>query len=120
MLRFHAVWLACPDYPVPKHEKQDLQAVTINDGRHVHAIGLNPPQSRLKDDLGDHFEARQHHYVRDGFPLSQIDAKRIKTNPAYVAEYAFKSLIRGRVDFDQVIILSRTRTDLSASFGFKD
>src|SRR5215210_2655923 len=39
------VGLAGPDYPVPKHGKQDLQAVTINDGRHVQAIELKPPGS---------------------------------------------------------------------------
>ena len=79
--------------------------MTVNDGRHIHAIGLNPPQSRLKTDLGNHFAAHQDLYVRQGFPLSRIEAKRIDTNPAYVAEYAFKALQRGRVDFDQVIDL---------------
>jgi len=50
--------------------------------------------------------------VRQGFPLSRIEAKRIDINPVYVAEYAFMALQRGRVDFDQVIVLPRSRTEL--------
>src|SRR5829696_7310266 len=28
------LWIVCPDYPVPKHAKQSLRDVTVNDGLH--------------------------------------------------------------------------------------
>src|SRR4051812_41953484 len=30
------IFLACPDLPVPKREKQCLHDVTVNDGLHIH------------------------------------------------------------------------------------
>jgi hypothetical protein len=38
--------------------------------------------------------ADQGFYVRHGFPLSRTEAKRIYTDPEYVAAYAVKSLPR--------------------------
>src|SRR5688500_6886256 len=56
------VWIVCPDYAVPKHAKQDLQDVTVNDGRHAHGLTLMPPNSRLSTGLDDHFAMCQSHY----------------------------------------------------------
>src|SRR4051794_34524137 len=30
------IWLACPDFPVPKRGKLSLHDVTLNDGLHIH------------------------------------------------------------------------------------
>src|SRR3982750_4003659 len=43
------ILLGCPDFPVPKGQKQSLHDVTFNDGLHVHALALIPPGSRLKE-----------------------------------------------------------------------
>src|SRR4051812_43549703 len=42
------IWIVLPDYPVPKHDKKSLREVTLNDGLHLHALGLIPPNSRLR------------------------------------------------------------------------
>jgi hypothetical protein len=42
--------IAAPDYPVPKHHKQKLSEVTINDGLHVHGLLVVPWDCRLKED----------------------------------------------------------------------
>ena len=46
--------IALPDRPVPKHRKQALQDVAINDGLHAHGITMIPERSRLDCDLDEH------------------------------------------------------------------
>ena len=43
------LWIVCPDYPVPKHAKQSLRDVTVNDGLHMHGTALTPPWNRMKE-----------------------------------------------------------------------
>jgi hypothetical protein len=43
--------IAAPDYPVPKHQKQKISDVTINDGLHMHGLLVVPSDSRLKEDV---------------------------------------------------------------------
>ena len=109
------IWIGCPDFPVPKHVKLDLRDVSLNDGRHVHIIALTPSNTRLNTGLDQHFEMCQDLYVRPPYPLRRIHAVPITSRPEYVAEYVFKSLRRRRVNFDQVIILPRDRSELPRS-----
>jgi hypothetical protein len=101
-------WLVCPDYPVPKHAKMDLGEVTVNQGRHMHGIGLMPPVSRMKEGLEVHFATNQRLYVRAG-GLLRVHAEKIESRPGYVTAYAFKSLRRGRADFADLVILPRPK-----------
>src|SRR5215203_1872469 len=100
--------VVCPDYPVPKHRKSDLGEVTVNHGKHMHGIALLPPVSRLKEGLDRHFVRNQSLYVRAG-GLMRVHAGKISSKPGYVTEYAFKSLRRGRADFDDLVILPRPK-----------
>lgn len=106
------IWLACPDLPVPKREKQDLRTVTINEGLHMHAICLIPPQSRLSNGLQGHIVDKQGLYVRDQSVVRHIDAKPITSRPKYVTKYVFKSLERGRFGADDIILLPRAPSEL--------
>ena len=55
-------WLVCPDWPVPKKQKQKRDDVTINDGMHLHAIALMPPDTRMQESLSDHIRDNHLHY----------------------------------------------------------
>jgi hypothetical protein len=105
------IWIGCPDYPVPKWEKQSLRDVAVNDGLHVHAIALIPPKTRLRQDLRAHVQAHHGLYAPSGRRLQRIDVQLIETRPDYVTGYVFKALARGRVDFDHIVILPRTRSE---------
>jgi hypothetical protein len=107
------LWIVVPDFPVPKRERTSLDAVTVNDGRHIHAIGLNPPTSRLQVGLDEHFREHQDVYVGSAGRLQRIHAVPITHDPAYVADYVFKSLKRGWVGEDDVFILPKVRSELS-------
>jgi hypothetical protein len=108
------LWIVCPDFPVPKHEKKELREVSINSGLHFQGVAAMPPGTRLNCGLDDHFELFQGHYVRSGLPLARVHAAPITHNPEYVAEYTLKSIPRRRLDFDHVLILPRSRSEMSA------
>lgn len=106
------IWVGCPDYPVHKHLKQSLHDVTVNDGRHMHAVHLQPPNSRLKLGVGEHFEEVQGLYVRPGFPLLRVHAVEITHDLHSVVDYALKAMLRGLVGEDATLILPRSRTEM--------
>ena len=102
------VWLGCPDFPVPKHDRKVLRDVAINDGLHVHTISLLHPRSRMKEDFRNHIEEEHGRYVRHDDPLFRIHVEPIDRRPGYVVGYAFKAMAHGRVRPDQTIILPRS------------
>src|SRR3954469_1749008 len=109
------LWVVCPDYPIPKHAKQDLRYVTVNDGLHMHGIALIPPWNRMNEQFERHFEMYQELYVRQGYPLHRVHAVPITTDPGYVTAYALKAVQRRRLDFDNVLILPRTHSEMTTA-----
>src|SRR3954453_17176248 len=99
------LWFGCPVFPVPKHERKALRDVAVNDGQHIQSVVLMPPGARLKGSLADHIEEDQARYTRD--PLFRIHAVEITHDADYVAGYVLKSLERGRVGPDDMIVLPR-------------
>ncbi|RYF13687.1 MAG: hypothetical protein EOO77_15155 [Oxalobacteraceae bacterium] len=115
------VWICSPDYPVFKHAKQSLQEVTINDGRHLHSLGFQPPpqHSRLVEPVDEHFAARQDLYVRQDFPLLRLHAKLITHNLDGVAEYALKAMRQGLIGADSLFVLPRGNSEMPAQSSFR-
>jgi hypothetical protein len=108
------LWIACPDFPVPKHAKTDLRDVIINGGLHFHGIALIPPWSRMNCGVDEHFELSQGLYVRANYPLSRVHAVPITHDPEDVVGYGLKALARRRLDFDHVLILPRSHFEMPA------
>jgi hypothetical protein len=106
------IWIAVPDFPVPKRERTSLDAVTVNNGRHVHALALDPPWSRMGMGLDEHFQQHQELYLGAARKLRRIDVELIRHSPKYVTDYALKSLKRRRADGDDVLILPRALNEL--------
>lgn len=104
--------IACPDWPVPKHDRQHKQRVLPNIGQHFHAVQVMPPVSRMREPLDEHIEDEQARYVRK--PLLRIHAARITHNAAYVARYTMKALERGRVGADAVLVLPTSAKDMTS------
>src|SRR5829696_7473046 len=76
------IWIVTPDYPVSKHEKMDLGDATLNDGLHLHAIAAHYPRYRFdEEDLVEHFDINQEHYVQRGYPLQRVHVTRIERDP---------------------------------------
>lgn len=99
------VWILCPDYPVPKKSKNSVSDVALNDGLHIGGIALLPPVSRLDTGLDTHFASNADTYTRLGTNLRRIGAKPILETPRRAVDYSFKALRRGRVTYDDILLL---------------
>ncbi len=95
-----------PDFPVFKWEKKSIRDVSVNNGLHYTGIALTPPFSRFSSTLDLHFIQHQQEYLSN--KLARIHAEAIVWDPRYVTEYAAKSVKRGRVSQEHIIILPRT------------
>ncbi|WP_292532183.1 hypothetical protein [Methylocystis sp.] len=107
------IWIASPDYPVRKNDKQPVGDFCINDGRHIQGICLMPPKSRLKEPLNEHFEEYATLYVRAPFPLVLIDAEPITKTSGKATDYTLKALKSGRATNDEIVVLPRALTEVS-------
>lgn len=101
-----------PDLPVYKHKKRSLDDVSIDEGLHYGGIALTPPISRFSSTLDAHFEEDQKKYVNKR--LARIHVEPIMNNDWYVTDYVGKSVKRGTVSEDDIVILPRTPSEMPA------
>jgi hypothetical protein len=106
------VLLCVPDYPVYKKNKKFTGEVLVNGGRHMQGELYIPPVSRLRGSLKAHFRKKRRSYIRSDRPLIEIHVKPIRKTPENVTDYIFKSVRRGRVDRDDVIVLPESVSEL--------
>jgi hypothetical protein len=100
-----------PDGPCYKREKQALRDVKINDGLHFHGIILVPTRSRLKVPFLQHLRDKKKYYGRNN-NIRRIHAEPNRDHHQFVADYAGKGVKRGRVSYDDVLVLPRTGKEL--------
>lgn len=101
------IMLVAPDLPVPKTEKSSVQDVTINDGLHFHAMFLQPPVSRFKQQFHLWAKASQDQLI-GGTSISRMWVGRVACTPDYMTEYAFKTVGK-KLSLDTVLILPEER-----------
>jgi hypothetical protein len=106
------VMIAAPDMPVPKIVKPAADATSLNAGLHMHGLLLMPPRSRLKVGADEHFRDHQGLYCGDRSRLDRIDVRPITHTPELVVDYLLKSVRRGRVSYDDILILPRAVAEL--------
>jgi hypothetical protein len=99
-----------PDVPCYKSGTQALGDVTINDGLHFHGILLVPTSSRLQVPFLQHLRDKKRIYSRG--IISLIHAQPSRDHHQFVADYAGKAVKRGRVSYDDVLILPRAAKEL--------
>jgi hypothetical protein len=102
--------IAVPDYPVPKHRKQKISDVTINDGLHMHGLLVVPWDCRLKEDVITHLQ--KHDALYRKAPLRRIHIQLIEERLGFVVDYVFKSVKKRRVSWDDVILLPKSSSEL--------
>jgi hypothetical protein len=102
--------IAVPDRPVPKHAKQRLKDVTINNGRHMHGILVVPWDCRLKQDVVSHFEKFRDLYVKNR--LLRLDVRAIESNLPGVVDYAFKSMKDKEFGYDGIAVFPKSEAEL--------
>jgi len=103
--------IAAPDYPVFKYEKIGLQDATVNDGLHIHSILVIPLKSRLKEDITSHVARKPNLYRK--LPLRSIEFTLAEANLFRVTDYLMKGVKRGRCQWEDVIFLPKSPSELS-------
>lgn len=114
------ILIAAADLPVNKRAKITLRDALVNGGLHFHGIFLRPPVSR--------FEGSFKAYVRDnqealiaGISMERIHVEMIRSTPEYVTQYVLKSLGRGSIEGEEVLILPESvRTKNPTNRGYDD
>jgi hypothetical protein len=108
------VLVGAVDLPVYKSDPSSAPLVRCNGGLHFHALILIPDKTRLREPLQDHFQACAHLYGIDGI-ISKIDIRPVKDGYERVVDYVLKTIKRGRVSYDEgVLILPRARDELTS------
>jgi hypothetical protein len=105
--------IALPDRPVPKHFKQALEDVVVNDGLHFHGFTMIPGRSRLDCELDEHVHAESRIYTDSRYTrIRHIDVQRIKSRPGYTTGYGLKWLKRDATAYDNLLILPVSKSEL--------
>jgi len=108
------ILIGAVDLPVYKSDRFSSPLVRCNRGLHFHALILIPDRSRLRVPLQDHFQSCAHLYGIDG-TITKIDVRPVVNGYERVVDYVFKTVKRGRVSYDEgVLILPRTRDELTS------
>lgn len=99
------LWIACPDSPVRKNNKDSFQSIAVNDGLHFHAIALIAPENRLGQPFDTFINETPERYSGRNRYLRALHIVEIAEDAPYVAEYVIKSVGNGRTSFDDVLVL---------------
>jgi hypothetical protein len=99
-----------PDLPVAKKSKQELRDVVINDGLHMHGIGVANRLGRIVEPLDVHFAEKMEEYLTGN--LRHIDVEHITHMAKYVTSYGMKGLKRPMFSPDNILILPKTLAEL--------
>jgi hypothetical protein len=109
------ILIGAVDLPVYKSDRASSPLVRCNGGLHFHALILIPDRSRMSEPLQDHFQACAHLYGIDG-TNSKIDVRPVVDGYERVVDYVFKTIKRGRVSYDEgMLVLPRTRDELTST-----
>ncbi len=76
----------------------------------MHAIALVPPYHRMKVPLDVHLNEQQALYAQGD--LMRLHSVYIDRTAEKATDYAFKSVARHTVDYDDIIILPRTQNEM--------
>ncbi|GJE57742.1 hypothetical protein [Methylobacterium thuringiense] len=105
-------WILAPDVPVAKREKVGVRSDLPNGGLHLQGVAVMPPNSRLREGLDVHLTQEGGRYCPTGGPLLSLHATLIASDLDYVHTYNFKTLKRGRANFDDILLLPRSSAEL--------
>jgi hypothetical protein len=93
------------DVPTFRRRRASISDVRVNSGLHVHAVLLVAPGSRLATSVREHFRSKDILYRHGGERIARIHVEPIETVPRRATRYAMKAVARGRVDYDDAVIL---------------
>jgi hypothetical protein len=108
-----------PDLPVLKYRrKSSLSDVRLNGGLHYNGFISISPRTRLKEDFVDHI--RRYQSVYAGKTIQRIHVTPITHDANRVTDYTMKTVTRGKLDYDHVIILPKSLNETQSAVAQMD
>lgn len=114
-MEFKPLWVASPDFPVHKRDKDSFQSIAVNDGLHFHALALISPENRLGQPFDQFLNEKPERFAGRNRYLRALHVVEIAEDADYVAEYALKSVKNGVTDFDDVLVLPYSNSERPSS-----
>jgi hypothetical protein len=107
------ILIGAADLPVNKRNRDSSPIVLCNDGLHFHSLLLVPPATRLGIPVEEHFRTNQVMYLGKQRLIEKLDVRRVADRYERVVDYVFKTVLRGRISYDEgILLLPRARQEL--------
>jgi hypothetical protein len=108
------ILIGTADLQVYKRISRSSPLVLCNGGLHFHGLLLVPPVTRLEIPVEEHFRRHQDMYLGRRRLIRALDVRPVTETPERVVDYVFKTILRGRVSYDDgILLLPRTRDELT-------
>jgi hypothetical protein len=108
------ILIGTADLQVYKRVSTSSPRVLCNGGLHFHGLLLVPPKTRLEIPVEEHFRRHQDIYLGRRRLIRALDVRPVTETPERVVDYAFKTILRGRVSYDDgILLLPRARNELT-------
>jgi hypothetical protein len=109
------ILIGTADLPVYKRDRKSSPLVLCNGGLHFHGLLLVSPESRLELPVEEHFRRYQDMYLGERRLIRGLDVRPVTETPERVVDYVFKTILRGRVSYDDgILLLPRARDELTS------
>jgi hypothetical protein len=110
------VLIGTADLQVYKRDPASSPLVVCNGGLHFHGLLLVPPVTRLEIPVEEHFRRHQDTYLGRRRLIRALDVRPVTATPERVVDYVFKTILRGRVSYDDgILLLPRARNELTSA-----
>jgi hypothetical protein len=110
------ILIGAADLPVYRRDRDSSPLVRCNDGLHFHALLLVPPATRLGIPVEEHFRANEDMYLGKRHLIQKLDVRPVTDSYERVVDYVFKTIQRGRVSYDEgILLLPRARRELAST-----
>jgi hypothetical protein len=110
------VLIGTADLQVYKRVSTSSPLVLCNGGLHFHGLMLVPPVTRLEIPVEEHFRRHQDMYLGRRRLIQELDVRPVTETPERVVDYVFKTILRGRVSYDDgILLLPRARGELTSA-----
>ncbi len=110
------VLIGVADLPVYKRDRTSSPMFLCNGGLHFHAVLLVPTASRLKVSVDEHLRAHKDLYLGNSGPIGDLHVQPATYGYDRVVDYAFKTVLRGLISYDDgVLLLPRATREVPSS-----
>jgi hypothetical protein len=108
------ILIGTADLQVYKRDPTSSPRVVCNGGLHFHALLLVPPTSRLARPVEQHFRDYRDMYLGKRRLIRELDVRPVTETLECVVDYVFKTILRGRVSYDEgILLLPRAHDELA-------